>query len=98
MRGEEGQQLLARLVALDDGIGNVGAIEAGGEDLRLFEPQPLDDVLAGGRIGRSGQRDARHAGEELDQVDQLAIFGAEIVAPLAHAMGLVDGEERDIDT
>ena len=95
--GQEIQQLLARLVALDDGIGNIGTVEAGGEDPRLFEPQTFDNVFARRGIGSSGEGDTRHAGIELDQMDELAIFRAEIMAPLAHAMGLVDGKERDLD-
>ncbi|MNH08247.1 hypothetical protein D3C79_676580 [compost metagenome] len=34
--------------------------------------------------------------EQLGQLAQLQVFGAEIVAPLRHAVGLVDGEQRDI--
>src|SRR5262249_13890408 len=34
-------------------------------------------------------------GEELAQLDQLAVFAAEIVAPVADAVGLVDGEGAD---
>ena len=37
------------IVALDDGVGDIGAVEAGGENPRLFEAQPLDDVLRGWR-------------------------------------------------
>ena len=92
---QEPQQLLARLVALDDRVGDVGAVEAGREDLGRPQAELVDDVFARMRIGRRRQRDARHAGIELGELAELAIFRAEIVAPLADAMRLVDGEERD---
>ena len=64
-------------------------------DARLVERQPLDDLGARLRIGGGGERNARHLRETLVQHRQLQIFRAEIVAPLRHAMGLVDGEQRD---
>ena len=54
------------------------------------------DVDAGARIGGRGQRDARHAGETLRQAGEFAVFRAELVAPLADAMRLVDREQRDV--
>ena len=35
-------------------------------------------------------------GKQLGEAAELAIFGPEIVAPLADAMRLVDGKERDV--
>ncbi len=58
--------------------------------------QALDDLFAGAHVGGGGQRDARHMREQLGQLAQLQVFGTEIVAPLRHAVGLVDGEQRDI--
>ena len=58
---QELQQLVARLVAFDDGVGDVGPVEAGLEHRRLAEGETLDDVGTGGWIGRSGQRNTRHA-------------------------------------
>ena len=60
---------------------------------RLFELQALDDVGAGDVVGGRGQRDARDVGEALVQQAQRQIFAAEVVAPLAHAMRLVDRKE-----
>ena len=40
-----------------------------------------------------GQGDARHGGKAVVENRQLAVLGPEIVAPLGHAMGLVDGEQ-----
>lgn len=95
--GKEIEQLLARLVALDDGIGNVRPIERGGKNLGLFEPQTFNNIFACRRIGRGRQRNARYAGEQFHQVNKLAIFRPEIVPPLAHAVRLIDGKQRNID-
>ena len=70
-------------------------MEAGDEHLRLLHPQRAQDVVARARIGGRGQRHARHAGEVVGQTCQLAIFGAELVAPLRHAVRLVDREQRE---
>ena len=47
------------------------------------------------RVGRRRQRQARHAGEARAQHAETAIFGPEMMAPLADAMGLIDREQRD---
>ena len=73
----------------------VGAVEAGGEHLRLFHAQRVQDVEAGARVGRCGERDARHAGKALSDPGEAAVFRAELVPPGRNAMRLVDGEEGD---
>ena len=70
-------------------------MEAGDEHLGRIHAQRMQDVGAGARIGGGGQRDARHAGKAVRQTCQLAIFGAELVAPLRDAMRLVDREQRE---
>ena len=74
----------------------VGAVEAGNEDLGLFHAQGREDVAAGAGIGRGGQRDPRHAGEQVRQTGQFAEFGPELVAPLRHAMRFVDRDQRNV--
>jgi hypothetical protein len=49
---QEAQKLLARLVPLDDLIGDVRTVEGGGEDLCLVQPQAGNDVFPRMRIGR----------------------------------------------
>ena len=92
---EEGQQLLLGVVALDDGVADVGPVEARRKHPRSLEAEPLDDVGAGDGIGGGGERNARHAGKQLGDAGEIAIFRAEVVAPLADAMRLVDGEQGD---
>jgi hypothetical protein len=60
--GEESEQLLARIVAFDHGIADVGPVEAGNEDARRIEAEAADDFAPRQRVGRRGQRDARHVG------------------------------------
>ena len=78
----------------DDAVADVRAIEAGDEDARLVETQPLDDVGACRPVRGRGQRDTRHIGKALVQHRELEIFRPEIMSPLRHAMRLVDGEQR----
>ena len=89
-------QLLLALVALDDGVGNVRPVKAGGEDARILEAEAFDDVGARRRIGCCGERHARHAGEVAGDARQLAIFGPEVMAPLADAVRFVDRKEADV--
>ena len=93
--GDECEELRARIVLVDDRVANVRTIEAGDEDARILQAQPGDDLFARQRIGGGGERDARNARIASLQQRQLEVIGPEIVAPLRHAVRLVDGEERD---
>ena len=55
----------------------------------------LADILD--NLGRRGGRQGQHGdvGQEGADVGNLQIGGAEVVAPLGDAVGLVDGDERD---
>ena len=92
---DEAQQLLARTVLLDDGVADVRAVEAGEKDARTRQRQPLDDLIARDGIGRGRERDARHVRKALVQHGKLDVLRPEIVPPLRHAVGLVDGEQAD---
>ena len=52
------------------------------------------DVGLGFQIGGGGDGDARHVGKHFGELAERAIIGAKIMAPLADAMGLVDGDQR----
>jgi uncharacterized membrane protein YhaH (DUF805 family) len=88
------QQLALRLVLLDDGVADVGPVEAGDEVSRAGQRQAPDDVVARHRVGRGRQRDARHAGVALGKHRQAQVLLAEVVTPLADAMGFVDRHQR----
>ena len=89
---DEAQQLRRRVLLADDGVADVGPVEAADKGTRILQLQALHDVGARQRIGGGREADARHVGEALVQHGQRAVFGAEVVSPLADAMHLVDGE------
>ncbi len=62
---------------------------------RLGQVQALGDLALGRRIGGGGQGDARDLRPALVQYGELPVLGAEIVAPLRHAVRLVDREQGD---
>lgn len=93
---KEGHQLLARRFLGYDAIEDVRPVKARQEALGALQVQALDNLFAGAHIGGGGQRNARHMREQLGQLPQLQVFGAEIVAPLRHAVRLVDGKQRDV--
>ena len=45
-------------------------------------------------VGGRGERQQRNVGEALAQLGDAAVVGTEVVAPLADAVRLVDGEAR----
>ena len=59
-------------------------------------PSCAEDVGPGARIGGRGQRQPRNVAMLVEQGAQLAIVGAEVVAPFADAMRLVDGDQRQV--
>ena len=59
------------------------------------EVQPGGDLRVRGRRRGRGQRDARHVRPALVQHRQGQVVGPEVVAPLRHAVRLVDREQRD---
>ncbi len=83
--------LLGRTLHL---VEQVGPLEAGEKTLRLVQGQLLDDVAAHAVGGRGGQGDGRRIAQQLAEVAQPGVIGPEIVPPLADAMGLVDGQQR----
>ena len=98
MIGEESEQLLARIVALHHGVADVRAVETGDEDFGGVEAKTGDDLLPRQLVGRRGERDARDVRITFVQLGELDVLGAEIVAPLRHAMRFVNGDQRNRHT
>ena len=92
---QEAQQLAPRIVLLDDGVADVRPVEAADEGLRILQLQPHHDVGAGVGVGGGRQRQPRHAGKTLVQHAQAQVLLAEVVAPLADAVRLVDGKQAE---
>ena len=96
MAMQEISQLLAGIVLLHHGVADVGAVEGTDEVARFLQVEALGDLALGRRIGGGGQRDPRDLRPTLVQHGQLAVLGAEIMAPLRHAVCFVDGEQGDL--
>ena len=77
-----------------DGEVDVRPVEAADDDRRVAHAEPLDDLVADRRRGGRGQREHRRAAERLDRRAEPQVVGAEVVAPLADAVRLVDDEQR----
>ncbi len=93
---DEAQQLLHGLALLDDGVADVGAVKAADKGAGVLQLQAFQDVVAGQRVGRGGQRHARHARKALVQHRQRPVFGTEVVAPLADAVRLVNRKQAQL--
>ncbi len=94
---QETQQLLARAAtALGNAVADVGAVETADEHARVAQTEARDDLAARGFVGGGGQRNARDVRKAFVQHRQLHVLGAEVVAPLRHAVRLVDGEQRNV--
>ncbi len=97
MTVEDLQHLLERVVARPDAVGEVGPIEIADEHFRVAQIELGDDILAhllggGGSVGVEAG-----IGDQFTEPGELPILRAEIVAPVADAVGLVDGEGADAD-
>ena len=86
------QQLLPCVVFESNAVANVGPVEAHHKLRRLFEPEPRHNLVAGLLVGGGGECDSGYVGELLVQQAQLQVIGAKVMAPLRHAVRLVNGE------
>ena len=77
-----------------DLVVQVGAGDGGGEGFKRVggEAEGVDDVVADLRRGGGGKADDGDAGKGGAEVGQVQEGCAEVVAPLADAVGLVDGD------
>ena len=89
----EAQQLRHAVLFLHQLVADVGAVKAAHKLPRLFQLQVAEHVVAGQCIGGGGQRHPWHAGVALGQHSQLPVFGPEVVAPLADAVGFVNRKQ-----
>ena len=78
--------------------GEVGPVETCDVNGGGCEVEFVEDIVARALIGGRRDSDARHAWEQLLQPAKGPVVGAEIMAPLADAVGFINGDERDIET
>lgn len=81
---------------LSYGEGEVGAVETAYERLPI-EMKLAYDIFARYLVGCGCERHHRDIAEILVQHTELRILRTEIVSPLADAVGLVNGKERNLD-
>ncbi len=94
---EQHFQLACDPVARSDVIADVGPVEAGDDHPVGGDPELDQYVLARAPVGGRGQSQARHRAMLVEQRQQQAIVGAEVMPPFGNAMRLVDREQGDLD-
>ena len=95
-RGPHAPRLALVVGHMHNGERKVGAVERGDYLQGVLQAKGLGDVLSDPRGRRRRQRDhGRAPVEPLDERADLAVIAAEVVAPFADAMGLVDGDKGD---
>ena len=96
-RGDALEETTAFHVLVGEGLDaepQIGAVEPAHDDAWVAHTQALHDLLAHGRRGRGRERQHRGLAQFLDDGAQPQVVGAEVVAPLADAVRLVDDEQR----
>ncbi len=93
----EGEQLGHLVGAGLGGVMDLGPVKAVLEQGGVFEPELSDDVALGSIVCRGGQGQHGDAGKVLRQVLEFGVGGAEVMAPRADAVGLIDGDHVDFD-
>ncbi len=94
-RGREALLLVAAAAARDHGEAEVRAVKARRDPDGVAQPQPADDVVGDPRRRGRGQRDRRARPDARRGIRKREVVGAEIMAPLRDAMGLIDHEQAD---
>ena len=90
------QHLLPLVVPRQDAIGEVGPVEVADEHQRIAQRELLGDVAPHLRRRRGRVGVDRGLGERLAQIAKLPVLRAEVVAPVADAVRLVDGERPHV--
>ena len=80
------------IASRNDAVAQIRPIEIADEDERIAQSQLAADVGAHLLCRRGGEGMNRSLGKKPVQFAKLAIFGTEVVSPMADAMRLVDGE------
>eukprot|EP00965_Chrysotila_dentata_P202984 6181449-Pleurochrysis_carterae.AAC.3 len=87
-----GDGLDAILLLGDDLVPQVGPVERAHEADAVREAEDGDDVVQHALGGGGGERHHGHGGEVELELGQLLVVGPEVVAPLRHAVRLVNHE------
>src|ERR1019366_827095 len=93
-RAHEQVRLRASVASAHD-VAKVGPVEAGDVFVGIAKLELMDDVVPHTLRGARSERGNGAVGKMDPQAAQLAVFRAELVAPLRDAVRFVNGEERD---
>jgi hypothetical protein len=93
--GQDLLQLLLQRGARQDAVDQIGTIERADQLQRLAQLQLRRDVAAHAAGRGRGEGVQADAGKARSQRAELAVLRTEVVAPLADAVRLVDGDVRD---
>ena len=91
------QQRLERPSLGPNGVRQILTVEARNEPPCIRYRQLLHDVVPHLRGGRGGEGHDRRVGKAFAQDPQVAVVGAEVVAPLGNAVSLINGDLADPD-
>ena len=91
----EAEEFFLLGVARSGAEGEVVAGEAADDDGGVAEAEVVEDVFPDLAGGGGGEGDGLGVAELFDDAAEAEVVGAEVVAPLAEAVGFVDGDEAD---
>ena len=91
--GHQIGQLAHRIVAVANGIADIGPVESRQHQPVIGDAQLRHHVAAGLLVGGGGQRQPRNLRKGIEHAAQHPVIGAEIMPPFRHAMRLVDREQ-----
>ena len=97
MLAEEPQEGRPGIALWLHGVAKVGAVKAGNESLGALEIKLGDDILLHPLRGGGGESHHGHLWELPPQVLQIPIVRPEVVSPLGDAVGLVHGNEAELN-
>ena len=93
---DEVEELLLDVALVDDAVEDVRPVKARHELPGVVE-KLSDDLRPRLLVGRGRERNAGNLRIAGPQQLQLSVLGTEVMSPDAHAVRLVNGEERDVD-
>ena len=77
-------------------VANVGPVKTHHKAGGILELQARRNLEPGLLVGGGGERNARYVGELLVQQTQLQVISPKIMAPLRHAVRLVNRKQCDL--
>ena len=89
---EDFADLAIHVASRQHAVGEIGAVEVADEKFRVFKLELGGDIAAHLLGGGGGEGVDGAAGEEFLESGELAVFRSEVVAPVADAVGFVNGE------